>query len=307
MKTKKVMAAAIMTGLLLSSNQVFASNLLESGSKETVVEPISLQVDSTNFMKFTGSVSEVTQDGKKLTLTVEGNDIKMLFPITEEVLVFHNKTGEAFLKEKLLRGLKVDVYYDKFMAIPMIYPATIVPNAVIVKAEELGEVKVSKFDRNFLSVDKELKLNISDETILLNQKGEKIKKEQLLQKELIVFYTFMTKSLPAQTSPTKIISLEKTVYQLSAEIMDMVYEDHIMVKGTKMVPLRKVAEHLGYEVQWQGKSKGALLRKQNLSIQIPIGQKQYAYNRSLRYFKEAAVLKNNKTYVSEELLELIMR
>lgn len=296
-----------MTGLLLSSNQAFASNLLEVNSKENVVEPISIQLDSSNFMKFTGNVSEVTQDGKKIILTVEGTNTKMIFPITEKVLVLQNGNGEAFQTEKLLKGLKVDVYYDKYMPIPLIYPSTITPNAVIVKTQELGEVKVSKFDKNFLSLDKELKLNISNETILLNQQGEKINNELLLDKELIVFYTFTTKSIPAQTSPTKIIALEKTEFQLSAEIMDMVYEDHIMIKGTKMIPLRKVAEHLGYEVEWQGKSKGVLVRKQNSSIQIPIGQKVYAYNRSLRYFKEAAVLKNNKTYVSEELLELILQ
>jgi hypothetical protein len=307
LKTKKVLTAAIMTGLLLSSHQVLASNLLEEGTKETVVEPISQQVETTHFMKFSGTVSEVILDEKKMTLSVEGNDLKMLFPITEEVLVLHNSNGEAFQKEKLLKGLKVEVYYDKYMPIPMIYPATIIPNAVIVKTQDLGEVKVSKFDRNFLSLDQELKLNISDETILLNQIEERIKKEQLLNKELIVFYTFTTKSIPAQTTPTKIIALEKTVFQLSAQVMDIIYEDHIMIKGTKMIPLRKVAEHLGYEVQWHGHSKGVLLKKQNSSIQIPIGQKQYAYNRSLRHFKEAAVLHNNKTYVSEELLELIMQ
>ena len=48
----------------------------------------------------------------------------------------------------------------------------------------------------------------------------------------------------------------------------MIENDHYMKDGVKMIPLRKVAEELGYFVLSQPKTNGALLTKGNLSFTI---------------------------------------
>ena len=79
-------------------------------------------------------------------------------------------------------------------------------------------IKVDKFDSDLVSGDKTLKLKLSDETEIEWLNGIKIfffvkpTPEQLADlianKKLIVFYGATTKSIPAQTTPTKIIVLE---------------------------------------------------------------------------------------------------
>jgi hypothetical protein len=49
------------------------------------------------------------------------------------------------------------------------------------------------------------------------------------------------------------------------------------------------------------------IKKRELFIDITIGKKEYGYNKILRNFKEKPLSKDNKTYVSEELLEVIMQ
>lgn len=307
MQKKKVLATAVAAGLLFTSNHVLAASGLEADAKGPVAVQNGQQEDSSNFIKFSGTITEIAHQGNSIALTVEENSLKMIFPIADDVLLLNNGNGENYSKDKLAKGQKVDVYYDRYKIMPMIYPATIEPNVVIVKEQETGEVKVAKFDNNFVSLDNELKLNLTDETALLNQKGDPITKDKLMGKELVVFYTISTKSLPARTTPTKVIALEKTKYQISNEIAQIISEDHIVKNGAKMIPLRKVAEHLGYEVKWLPKTNGVQLRKENSSIDITIGKKEYGYNKSLRNFKEKPLSKDNKTYVSEELLEVIMQ
>ena len=80
-----------------------------------------------------------------------------------------------------------------------------------------------------------------------------------------------------------------------------------MKNGVKMIPLRKVAEHLGYKVLSQPKINGAIVTLQNSSFTITRGEKMYGYNKSLRQFEVAPELKGMKTYVSEDFLELLIQ
>ena len=204
-------------------------------------------------------------------------------------------------------GATVEGYYDKNKPMIFIYPATVTPELVIVKDEDVfGDVKVGKFDEEFLSLDKTLKLNIADETILLNQQGEVIEKQDLHGKELVVFYTTTMESLPPQTVPSKIIALDYVTDEM-AKVQEIIAADHYMKDGVRMIPLRKVAEQLGYTVQSQPKMNGALVTLKNRSFTITRGNKTYGYNKSIRSFEVAPELIDMKTYVSEDFLELLIR
>lgn len=72
-----------------------------------------------------------------------------------------------------------------------------------------------------------------------------------------------------------------------------------------MIPIRKVAEHFGYKVEWQNESATIEIRQQNRSFLISIGKEQYSYNKSLRYFKVVPEIKNGKAYVPEEILDIL--
>ena len=300
-KVSSIALAALISGGALGEHSVFAEN-----GNAVNAEIISIQTEeATNFIKYSGVISKVNKSDQSFSLTVQKpeDSLEMIFPITDEVLLLDIGTTDFLQKETLQEGVTVDVYYDKNKPMPMIYPATITPEIVVVKVEgQMGSVKIAKFDQNFLSLDNELKLNLGKETILLNEQGEVILEKDLHGKELIVFYTITTRSIPAQTPPEKIIALDN---EHPEEVQQIISEDHFMKNGVKMIPIRKVSEALGFDVEWLSKTGGISVRKQNMSLHVTVGKTDYGYNRSLRYFEVVPEIKNGKTYVAEEFLEFL--
>lgn len=268
------------------------------------------KMDSTNYVQFSGVITDVKTNDDKVILTVETKEkepVITLFTLTNDTLLFNSGTAKTVKKETFQKGQEIDAYFDKLKPMILIYPAQITPELVIVHdQQQLGFVKVGKFDKNFVSLDNELKLNIAKETALVNEKGEKIGQEDLSGKELVVFYTITTRSIPPQTTPSKIVALNYLSNEMK-EVQTIIENDHFMQNGVKMIPLRKVAEELGYKVQSNSKHNGALVTIGNSSFSITRGEKTYSYNKSLRQFVEKPVLKNNKTYVSEDFLDLLIQ
>ncbi|WP_167577506.1 copper amine oxidase N-terminal domain-containing protein [Ammoniphilus sp. YIM 78166] len=302
-----LLIATLLTGSIGWATNVMASNLGTVEQLHIQTVQAAQRVEASRYIKFSGIVTEVKQTDQSLTFIVKNpeNDMQMVFPVSHGVLMFSNSTTEKLEYQALQRGVNIEVYYDKHKPVPLIYPATAAPEIILVRDKEIGEVKVSKFDEQFLSLDQELKLNLSQDTILLNEQGEPIKKDDLQGKELIVFYTFTTKSIPAQTSPKKIIALDDQA-ERPIEVEQLIGEDHYVKEGMRMIPLRKIAEHAGYNVEWDPSSQIVTLRKQNQSFTISISEKAYGFNRSLRYFEVAPEIINGKTYVQDEILTMLI-
>ncbi|GGA38950.1 stalk domain-containing protein [Psychrobacillus lasiicapitis] len=301
MKKRSIIAVA----LLVAGFGFYQPVANAQSEKETIAE----QKDTSNFMNASGVIKDVeTKDGI-VTLTVESEEKDpqiTILKLNDDTLLFNSGSTKAVQKEAFQKGQHIDAYYDKNKPMILIYPAQITPELVIVHDEEkIGSVKVSKFDKEFLSLDNELKLNIGKETILENEKGEKIEKEDLHGKELVVFYTITTRSIPAQTPPTKIIAINNLSPEMK-DIQTVIEQDHFIQNGTKMIPLKTVGEHLGYVVLSYTRGNGNFLMLGNSSLIITVGDKTYSYNRSLRNFTEPPVIKNNKTYVSEDILEVLV-
>lgn len=264
-------------------------------------------VEASNFVKFSGVITDITNDKNQVALTVvteEDEPTTTIFTLDNNVLLLNGTNAEAVKKESFQVGQKIDAYYDKNKPMILIYPARITPEILIVQdKEKVSFSKVSKFDQDMISLDGELKLNISTETEILNENGEVITKKDLEGKELIVFYNITTKSIPAQTVPTKIVA----VNYLSADLKQIINDDHFIQNGVKMIPLLQVAEQLGYKVESYPASsqKTVTLTKGNSSIKVIRNMNIYSYNKSLRLFLERPVLKDKKTYVSEEILDIL--
>jgi len=275
---------------------------------------------ATNFMKATGVIQEIEKEEEGIRVTIENED-KMItiLRINDDSLLFNSGTTKSLKPADFKKGATVSAYYDKNKPMILIYPATVTPEIVILNDEEVfGEVKVSQFDKEFLSLDGELKLNIGEDTPLFNQQGKAIELKELNGKELMVFYSITTRSLPPQTPPTKIIALDNATVEapevepeekpeVSTDLQDIIANDHYMKDGVKMIPLRIVAEHLGYHVLSQPKVNGALVTLDNSSFTIKRGDNMYGYNKSIRKFEVAPELKGMKTYVSEDFLELLIQ
>ncbi len=96
-------------------------------------------------------------------------------------------------------------YYDGNAPVPLIYPPQY-RALIMVKESPYQNVKVDYFDWNLVSSDGQLKLNISPFTHKLLTNGQNFTNNPA-NRNLIVIYGPVTKSIPAQTTPYKIIVL----------------------------------------------------------------------------------------------------
>ena len=100
-------------------------------------------------------------------------------------------------------GDRVSGYYDLNTPVVLIYPPQY-QALVMVKESQYQSVKVDYFNDQLLSSDGQLKLNLSPYTQVLLTNGQ-LFSGMPVNRNLIVQYGPTTKSIPAQTTPFKII------------------------------------------------------------------------------------------------------
>ena len=94
-------------------------------------------------------------------------------------------------------------FYDGNAATPLIFPPQF--RAIVMERDSLYKnVKVDYFNDQLVSNDYSLKLNIAPWTQIVLENGQSFTRNPA-NRNLIVIYGATTKSIPAQTSPYKII------------------------------------------------------------------------------------------------------
>jgi len=313
MRMTKVVPFA-MTALLLSSvaiaptasaneGEAVVTNATQEDQQNPQVQPI--------FVKVAGTVENVEERNNAIYYTTKDGENTNVFVVNKDTLIYDNTGKEA----KLQKGDKVTAYTYANKPMLMIYPPQYNTDVIIVETEEMGSATVDFFDKDLVNTDNSLKLNVGKETNVQSQLGKKVTAEDLAEQHLLVFYTITTRSIPAQTPPTKVIVLDATAEEQAEEaqpasfdsaIEEIIKNDSYDLNGTTMVPLRLIAEQLGFKVESTG--TGAILSKGVVSYTITRGEKAYGYNKALRYFEEApALLEPTKTYVPVEFFEELMQ
>ena len=111
-----------------------------------------------------------------------------------------------FLDNKMLVvGDLVIGFYDATAPVPLIYPPQY-EAIVMAKVSPCQNVKVDYFNSQLVSSDGTLKLNISPLTQIILTNGQSFT-GNLENRNLVVIYGATTRSIPAQTTPYKIIVL----------------------------------------------------------------------------------------------------
>ena len=274
----------------------------ETSSKENETTKEEEQVQN-KFLKLTGTLASLERNENGLLYgLIEQQDDVFHIVVGEHTVVVDNTGKQVELQE----GMTFTAYVDGNKPMILIYPPQYVPDLVVVQTEEAGFVEVAQFDENF--ANESLKLNMSDETVIENLSRTAVDAKDIVGVDVAVFYKFTTFSIPAQTTPSKIVVLSYDEEELSQEMVKVqaiLKNDFYEVNGVTMVPLRLIAETLGWTVTSTG--KGAIVSKENVSFTITRGEKMYGYNRAVNYFEEApALLEPKKTYVPVEFVDRLL-
>ncbi|WP_313340164.1 copper amine oxidase N-terminal domain-containing protein [Sedimentibacter sp.] len=255
MKIRKIAAAALSVAVLsMSTFTAFADMInenLEVNTDNKVNEEYKLK---SRFMPYTGEIKEISDyhsgDGAKMVAIEDENGLPANIIITKDTYTINI--------DKLAVGESLTAFYDSQKPMILIYPPQISAEVAIVGEIDLN-IKVDLFNDDLISADNFLKLNVSEETEIVSEDENRFEGE-LYNRKLVVLYGVSTKSIPAQTNPTKIIVLDEDEPAIIEDVavMEVVVNRKILegVKpvqnddGVIMLPVRAVSEELGYEVGW---------------------------------------------------------
>lgn len=179
------------------------------GQQDKVDEPTQIvEQQVVDYLNFTGTITEVRKDDNMAILVQDGDNENnsIVFNISNDVLLLDDSTQDILHKNEFLTGQNVTAYYPENTPMALSLPPIMTPTVIIMNSrEEVGFVHVGTFDETLTSSDSQLKLNLADGMEIVDRQGNPV--TELGNKTLVVFYTFSTRSIPAQTTPRKVIVL----------------------------------------------------------------------------------------------------
>lgn len=322
-KIRKYLILSLAACMTLSPLAVKADNDLEK--KEIIPISVPIEVQQPKYINFEGKITEINDGENTFSIRVMSDETDpyngMVFHINDGVILLNDETKDFVSKDTLKKGDLISAYYGKDTMMMLSMPPQLSPDVIVVKeSKEFSAIKVDKFDKDLLSSDGSLKINQSDNTIIVDKDGNKLKKEDILNKDLIIFYSIVLESYPAQTTPEKIIVIDKEVEaidNIEIKILDkMIIEEKEITlekslyeneEGVMMIPLRQIAETLGYEVIWNNEARSVELIKGPQWSLVTIGKDQYNFARMSIKLHTAPVIKDSTTYVPYDFLNEALR
>lgn len=315
MNIKKGLALSLAAVITISPMAIKAEEM-EAIPISAPIEEIEDEVRVTEYIEFRGKIEEAQAEGE-LFYIVARNDLEegldaMKANITKDVILLNNKSMDFIEREDLKVGAEVIIYYHKDTIMLKSYPPILTPNVVVIDENNEDDgwmsTMVSKFDKDFLNVEKDLYARPSEDTIIIDKNGDEVSKDELVDKDWVIFFDIVLTSYPGQTSPKKIIVMPKREGQV--EVMEEFLLESKYIKeidGVKMIPLRLVGESLGYEVSWNQENRTAELVKGAQWTAVTIGEDRYNFAKMLVELGTAPVLVEDSTYVPMSFIEEILK
>ena len=249
--------------------------------------------------KITAITAETTEEGEFLTITTgEGVD-GIVFTTSASTVVYDAKDGSVKTAKDLTEGMEITAVMPANSIMTMSIPP-MTPSAMgfVINAEGTS-VMVGKFNDELVNEENKLALNISEETSIVSITGTKqvLTAEDIKGNDCLVIYGATTKSIPAQTSPIKVVILPTV-------------ENELTVKETKetvatTVALREAAVAAGFEIKWTANDAPVVLEKDGVTISLTLGSTAYTVNGESKNFTKAVELENGSMVVSSEISEFL--
>lgn len=209
MNMNKKIITVLLALSMLSSSSAFAAGERkpdESNNSPGIINQENQKSHESFSVKFDG----VTDEGALMkTENEEGDEIDFIIADA----VFYDNTGVEKKSSDLKKGDEVTVFVNDKSPAPAILPERYIACAVVLNTEEIGFVDVSRYkgdilDKFLVNADHTLAINIGDDTKVVGKDGKEVDSASIQDdSDFMVFYTASTKSIPAQTTPSKVVVL----------------------------------------------------------------------------------------------------
>lgn len=316
---KKFLITAL-TVSILSSVPVFAytNDVSENTDSENILSVEEIKNNAPTYIE--GEIKEIKEEGITVIAKEENTTID-----TEGLIVL-NLNGDVLNTSDIKIGDTVRFYEQNNTLIDFSLIEDSISNCVI------DEFKPSQTLGDYESEANSLALYVDEDTPIFDTKGNKLTESDLEGNYSAVFYDYTTMSIPAVTNPIKIVvlggvpvSLPELEYpeetpdvteapEASPEVINVDFNEYELDKsealeenGITVVPVRKIAEELGYEVLWNNDERSVSIGTTAMGVSFKIGENSYSKSKAAAFVLSAApVIIDDKTYVPVDFFEQIL-
>lgn len=132
---------------------------------------------------------------------------RMITLRTENGIVnFRVVSDTRIIDDRQLRiGFRVAAFYDGNLPVPLIFPPQYTAQIITLLGRN-EQIMLNFFDNNLTASDRSLQLNIGRNTNVSTINGQSVNCS-LGNHVLLVYYTVTTRSIPPQTSPSRVVVL----------------------------------------------------------------------------------------------------
>lgn len=280
-----------------------ALSIIASGMSVFAQENEVMLINEDEIMLINEEEGVVTSLEKKSSITFEDKTVdENGLELAEDVLLFDN-AGKVITAEDIKKDSIVRVFTEGEKII-----AVILIDETVNSMADLDIYNTSEDFGDLINAKNELALNMGETVEIMDLEGNEVSAEELDGKKLIVFYSMMTMSIPAQTTPEKIIVLasEDVETEVSEETEEEIEKVSFVLEAGKvkkvdnvtMLPLREVAEGLGYEVGWDNDLRSVTVGTVPMGVNFVVGQNAYNKARMMpTELEKAPEIIENLTYV----------
>lgn len=295
----KRVISLLMAVAVISSTAAFAGEeipMLQTIKNESVILKSEQPAASADFGYFEGTITKINRVEQGLSLSIKSKESEATFIVNKGTYI-HNKKDYKV-------GQSVKGYYANNVPMIMIYPPQYTIEALVFVDDFKNSVEVSKFDETLVNTINTLKINVSKNLKVVNEEGNPYV-GSIENKNLLVEYDRTTRSIPAQTTPIKVVVLKTLMQEYNESIeyskMDLVIGDKVVgagkainIEGVAMIELKCVTDALGLKTSYDKKLRTVYVGKS----QLKLGVNSYSFAKMAPMKLEAApAVVKGRTYV----------
>ena len=266
-------------------------------------------------LQMAGSVTG--RNGDMITITNDNNKTdSVALHITDDTFVIQNSTGYYLNGFDIREGEQVKAWYGPVLTRSL--PPQGKADAVIA-GEQNGHPTFTYFNIGKVEPQEDgsvrvLNVNESQYVTIFPQVYPDVAELKAGDK-MLLWYEFTTMSMPGQATATKAVLLKQDPADINisttAGVIAMDGKELADVKlveknNTLYVPLRQVAEALGYTVTWNGDAQTAVVYDGPRSAVCTIGSYDYGQQRMRVQLQYTPELIDGVTMVPVEMLEHVL-
>lgn len=299
--SKRWIAALMMIAFTCIPVMGAADTIVSETDSKIVLDKLTEQ-DKSMYITRTGEITNISKEGNNLEILVGDAVDGVRVVLQTGNIILDADTLQMKVPEDLKLGMSVSVVINKNAPMTMSLPPLCSGQTALVIHSSKKNIEIAYFDESLINEANRLQLNISEDTMIQNSRGEKrvFTAEDIKNQDAIVIYTNSTRSIPAQTVPEYVLILCEDEEVSEAE---QAAEENA-VQGNYMA-VRKLAEQLGYEVKWDNTHKTVELTRNNCRIKLAVKGTIYTYNEEIRELESQVKLESGTVYVPEELYAVL--